>query len=225
MNKKINKKLMELYDLMFEKMGSRHWWPAETRFEVIVGAILTQFVSWKNVTTAIDNLKREDLLSIEGICNVDITKLEELIKSTRFYKQKAKKLKVFCTHVRYQYGGDLELFFNKELYELRKELLSLYGIGKETADCIVLYAAEKPIFVVDAYTKRIFHQLGLFKEDISYDAMQKYFMEHLESGVVLFNEYHAQIDGIGSHYCFGKNPKCDECPLSVVCKSKINQHI
>lgn len=220
MNKKTNKKLMEIYDLLLDQVGSRQWWPADTKFEMIVGAILTQFVSWKNVTQAINNLKRENILTMDGICRVDEPILEELIRSTRFYKQKVKKLKDFCAHVRYNYESDLDDFLSQEMGSLRLELLSLYGIGKETADCIILYAAEKPIFVVDTYTRRVFHKLGIFEENSTYDEMQNYFMDHLESNVALFNEYHAQIDGIGSRYCFGKNPKCEGCPLKTVCKGK-----
>ncbi|RCX20151.1 DNA-3-methyladenine glycosylase III [Anaerobacterium chartisolvens] len=214
----LNRALMDIYGSMYEKEGSRHWWPAENDFEMIVGAILTQFVSWKNVTTAIENLKRENLLSIEGICSANIEILEELIRCTRFYKQKAKKLKVFCLHVESRYRGSLDKMFENDLYDLRRELLSLYGIGKETADCIILYAARKPIFVVDAYTRRVFGRLGYFKEDESYDNMQRFFMDNLEHDTELFNEYHAQIDGVGSKYCLGKSPLCPECPLSKICK-------
>jgi len=214
----INKKLKEIYDLMFERNGSRNWWPADTKFEVIIGAILTQFVSWKNVEIAIQNLERENLLSIEGICNVETEKLEELIRSTRFYKQKARKLKEFCSFVEEKYNADLDSFLGRDIYGLRKELLSLYGIGEETADSIILYAAEKPIFVVDAYTRRIFSRLGYFNEDITYGEMQKFFMENLEHDTKLFNDFHAQIDAVGGKYCNGKKPDCAGCPLESVCR-------
>ena len=218
MNRKINKELIKMYNLMYERKGSMNWWPADTKFEVIVGAILTQFVSWKNVCTAIENLIEEDLLSIEGICSVDTEKLEGLIRSTRFYKQKARKLKEFCLHIKNNYGGSLDRFFAKDMYELRKELLSLYGIGEETADSIILYAARKPIFVVDAYTRRVFGRLGYFKQDITYREMQSFFMNNLEHDVDFFNDFHAQIDGVGSNFCSGKNPDCNKCPLESVCK-------
>lgn len=208
---------MKIYYLMFEKTGSRNWWPAKTDFEVVVGAILTQFVSWKNVEKAIGNMERRGLLGINEICSADNNELEDLIKCTRFYKQKAKKLKNFCCYVKNNYKGNLHNLFNKDMSRLRKELLCLYGIGEETADCIILYAAQKPIFVVDAYTKRIYNRLGYFDENIKYANMQKFFMDNLNHDVLFFNEYHAQIDGIGSNYCSGKNPKCNECPLNIIC--------
>lgn len=218
MDKYINEKLMTIFNIMYEHFGPRHWWPAETAFEVVVGAILTQFVSWRNVTTAIDNLQREKLLSIDGICTASTGKLEELIKSTRFYKQKARKLKDFCSYVKDKYNGSLDKLFKKDMWELRRELLSLYGIGQETADSILLYAAEKPIFVVDAYTRRIFARLGLFKENLEYGEMQRFFMENLENDLRLFNEYHALIDATGNSYCSANNPACRKCPLLHLCK-------
>lgn len=220
MKKHINKKLIHIYNLMYDKVGPRNWWPAETDLEMIVGAILTQFVSWKNVECAVKNLKDRGVLSIEGICSIDDAELEELIRCTRFYKQKARKLKEFCRHIMDNYGGSLEKLFEKDIAELRKELLSLYGIGEETADCIILYAAKKSIFVVDAYTRRVYSRLGFFKEDISYKDMQEFFMKNLSPDVQFFNEYHAQIDGIGAHYCDNKKPKCNECPIASVCRYK-----
>ncbi|MCX8128492.1 MAG: endonuclease III domain-containing protein [Clostridia bacterium] len=220
MNKKINSDLLKIYDLMYNKDGHRNWWPAETGFEMIIGALLAQFVSWKNVTTAIDNLKAEGLLSINEISSIDTGKLENLIRATRFYKQKAKKLKVFCSYLMDNYNCDLNKFFDKDLYSLRKELLSLYGIGEETADSIILYAAEKPIFVVDSYTRRVFGKLGYFNKNTSYGEMQKFFMDNLEHNVELFNDFHAQIDGVGAEYCLNKNPRCDECPVNIFCKDK-----
>jgi endonuclease III related protein len=219
LDKKINSRLIKVYNILYESSGPLHWWPADSKFEVIVGAILTQFVSWRNVTTAINRLKSEGILSIDGICNANNEYLEDIVRCTRFYKQKAKKLKVFCCYVRDNYKGSLDSLFDRDMYDLRDELLSLYGIGKETADSILLYAAEKPIFVVDAYTRRIFSRLGFFKENISYENMQKFFMDNLAHDIKLFNEYHAQIDRIGNHYCSDKKPLCGKCPLSVICNS------
>lgn len=216
----MRKKLMDIYRLMYGHFGPRHWWPAETDFEVVVGAILTQFVAWKNVEIAISNLKNEGILSVDGICGTDDEKLEELIRCTRFYKQKRRKLKEFCLHLKNRYNGSLEKIFSRELYTLRNELLSLYGIGEETADSIILYAARKPIFVVDAYTRRIFSRLGVFSCDIIYKDMQKFFMDNLPHDVGLFNEYHALIDGIGNHYCQERKPLCGQCPLNKLCRGK-----
>jgi len=213
---------MGIYELMFDHFGPRNWWPAETNLEMIAGALLTQFVSWKNVEAAIKNLKDEGLLDISALCEVDTARLEELVKPARFFRQKAKKLKAFSMHVKTNYGGDLQKLLDKDMYELRDELLSLYGIGEETADSIVLYAAEKPIFVVDAYTRRIFSRLGFFEGDVSYGKMQQFFMDNLEHDVKLFNEYHAQIVGVGNNYCSNKKPKCAYCPLAGKCKSIIN---
>lgn len=213
---------MNIYYLLYNHAGHQHWWPADSPFEVVIGAILTQFVSWKNVTIAIDNLKRHNVLTVEGICKIDIENLEEFIKSTRFYKQKAKKLKAFCNHLKQYYDGKLESFFDKNLHDLRKELLSLYGIGEETADSIILYAAERPVFVIDAYTKRIFSRLGFLAENISYAEAQKFFMENLEHDVRLFNDYHAQIVRLGNNYCSNKNPKCTHCPLAGLCTERTN---
>lgn len=219
-NATINEKLMNLYKLMYTKTGPRQWWPADTDFEMIIGALLAQFVAWKNVETAIGNLKEKGIFSLEGICDADDMELEGHIRSTRFYKQKARKIKEFCTYLRDKYDLSLDAFLKQDMYKLRKELLSLYGVGEETADSIILYAAHKPIFVVDAYTRRVYNRLGYFKEDISYSEMQKFFMENLEHDEGLFNEYHAQIDWIGSQYCFAKNPNCDACPLEEECKFK-----
>jgi endonuclease-3 related protein len=217
-DKRINRELLNIYQIMLQKNGPRHWWPADSKLEMIIGAILTQFVSWKNVTIAIDNLKRLNLLSIEAIHSIENEKLEEHIRCTRFFKQKARKLKEFCSYIVNNYDGDLEEFLSKEIPDLRKELLSLYGIGEETADCIILYASYKPIFVVDAYTRRIYSRLGYFKEDIKYKDMQKFFMNNIEPDTNLYNEYHAQIDGVGSHYCFSQNPDCNGCPINLICK-------
>lgn len=217
MDRNINEKLMKIYNMMYERLGPQHWWPAETQFEVAVGAILTQFVSWANVAAAIARLKEKDLLSVEGICRVPDEELEELIRSTRFYRQKARKLKTFCEYLRDRYDSSIEKFLNLDAAALRKELLSLYGIGEETADSIILYSAGKPVFVVDAYTRRIFHRLGFFYADVKYGEMQAFFMEHLEENVPLYNEYHALIVALGNEFCRDSKPKCEKCPVNSLC--------
>jgi endonuclease-3 related protein len=211
-------KLMDIYNRMYLHFGSRHWWPADAAFEVVVGAILTQNVAWKNVEQAIQNLKAHDLLQPHVLVQIDLDKLANLIRPTRYFNMKAKKLRAFCQHLMDNYAGSLECFFEKELWALREELLSIYGIGEETADSILLYAAQKPIFVVDTYTRRIFSRLGQVDPDIKYEALQKFFMENIPPDIALYNEYHALIDAVGSHYCAVKKPLCRECPLKPLCK-------
>ncbi len=209
--------LMHIYDRMLEHFGPRGWWPGETVFEVCVGAILTQSVSWKNVTKAIDNLKKAGLLELEAMYRASDEEIEQCIIPTMYYRMKTKKLKAFVNHVMEKYNGDLDKMFSKDTDSLRTELLGIYGIGPETADSIILYAAEKPVFVVDAYTRRIFSRLGIFEENVTYDQMQKYFMSRISPEAPLYNEYHALVTGIGNRFCSNKRPKCRECPLSETC--------
>ncbi|WP_213974043.1 endonuclease III domain-containing protein [Tepidanaerobacter acetatoxydans] len=211
--------LVKIYDKLLEAFGPQHWWPADDDFEIIVGAILTQSISWKNVEKAIYNLKTEDLLSLDAILAVDKDKLAALIKSTMYYNQKALKLKSFCRYIKQNYGGDIYALFEKNIPNMRAELLGIKGIGPETADSIILYAAEKPIFVVDAYTRRIFSRLGFLPDDAEYSQMQDFFMSNLPSDVNLFNEYHALIVRLGKDYCKNKKPLCNECPVKNHCSN------
>lgn len=213
----MEKKLLEIYHRLYYYFGPQHWWPAESELEVIIGAILTQSVSWKNVELAIHNLKKEGVLTISGIVNIDKARLASLIRSTLYYNQKADKLKRFCEYVVKNYDGDIFKLLSKDIKDLRAELLSIKGIGKETADSIILYAARKPIFVVDAYTKRIFHRLGYFSENEDYQSVQNLFMKNLPLDVQMFNEYHALIVALGKEFCTSQKPKCSECPLNEVC--------
>lgn len=210
-------KLMDIYELMFSHFGPRGWWPGDSQFEVCVGAILTQSVSWKNVSKAIENLNKAGLLDHYAIYESPIEEIEKCIVPTLYFRMKARKLKAFVKHVVENYQGSLEMMFQKSLPKLREELLGIYGIGPETADSIILYAAEKPIFVVDAYTRRIFSRLGLFTEDYTYDQMQQFFMTHLKPDVQFYNEYHAQIVGVGNRFCSNKKPKCSDCPVGSLC--------
>jgi endonuclease-3 related protein len=209
--------LMDVYDRLYGHFGPRHWWPADNSFEMIVGAILTQNVTWRSVTSAIANLKAASLLSLEGLLAVREEELSPLLRSTRYHIQKARKLQAFCQVVATEHGGDLDAFLSQDAVSLRRRLLNIYGIGPETADAILLYAAGKPVFVIDAYTNRIFHRLGYFPERISYREMQSFFMEHLPADVSLYNEYHAQIDALGHHICTAR-PHCDACPLAGNCR-------
>jgi endonuclease-3 related protein len=180
----------------------------------MVGAVLTQNVAWRNVEKAIAALKQADLMNPEDLYNAEPTLLEELIVPTRYYKTKAKKLKALASLIVDEFGGNLAEMFNQPLLSLRPRLLQVYGIGPETADSILLYAAKKPVFVVDAYTKRIFSRLGVLPANSSYQSMQDYFMNNLPRQTELFNEYHALIDCLGHRLCKTTDPKCVLCPLN-----------
>jgi endonuclease-3 related protein len=209
--------LMEIYERLYGHFGPRRWWPADSPFEMIVGAILTQNVTWRSVRTAIGNLKAAGLFSLEGLLAVPEGELSPLLRPTRYHIQKARKLQAFCRVVADEHGGDLGLFLSRDAADLRRRLLEIYGIGPETADAIVLYAAGQPIFVIDAYTHRIFHRLGYFPERITYREMQEFFMGALLPDAPLYNEYHALIDALGHHVCTTR-PRCGDCPLAGLCK-------
>jgi endonuclease-3 related protein len=211
---KDKEKLLKIYQGLLNHFGHRNWWPGDTKWEIIIGAILTQNVSWKNVETAIANLKKAQCFELEEIYNAPVEIIAEHIRSSRYYNMKAKKLKAIAAHIMEKYGGNIDLFLqaDKGLEVLRQELLGIWGIGPETADSILLYAGKLPTFVVDAYTKRIFSRLGIFPEKISYDEMRDFFMKNLPRDERLFNDYHAQIVALGHHIC--KNaPQCEKCPL------------
>ncbi|MCX5680676.1 MAG: endonuclease III domain-containing protein [Candidatus Omnitrophica bacterium] len=210
------KSLLAIYNRLLRSYGPREWWPAKTRFEVIVGAILTQNVSWHNAKIAINNLKRKELLLPKSMLKAPYRQIANCIKSSRFYNQKAKKLKTFCRYLALKYDGSLDKMFFKDMNLLRNELLDLKGIGKETADCILLYAGKKPSFVVDAYTKRFLARYGLGKEGASYDEIRRLFMENLPKNVYLYNEYHALIVH-HCHFVCKSKPQCAICSVNQNC--------
>lgn len=210
-------RLMEIFNRLYRYFGPRHWWPAETPFEVIVGAILTQNVAWKNVEKAIANLKAAGLLSPEAMARATIEELEPHIRPTGYYRVKAKKLKAFINYLQERYNGSLEAMFARPLEELRPEVLGVFGIGPETADAILCYAGNYPIMVMDAYTRRVFSRLGFFGARASYQDMQDFFMAHLPRDNRLYNEYHALIDGLANRICLKKAPACLSCPLAGLC--------
>lgn len=216
----MRKLLLDIYQKIYDHLGPRGWWPADTPFEVCVGAILTQNVAWRNVVKAIDALREEGLLEARLLYLAPEEKVAGLIRPTRYYNQKARRLKDFCSLVVNGYNGDLERLLALPAGDLRRILLGLKGIGRETADSILLYAAQKPVFVVDAYTARIFGRLGIIPPGWGYDRLQSFFTGNLPERVDLFNEYHALIDGIGNRYCSGSSPRCGECPLGEICKSR-----
>lgn len=209
--------LMELYRRMLEHFGPRGWWPARTPFEVAVGAILVQGVSWSNAAAAIESLRERGCLEPGELYRVDEEELAERIRPSLYYRQKARKLKAFTRLLIERFQGDMGRMLSGETAAVRRLLLGIHGIGPETADCILLYAGDHPVFVVDAYTRRIFARLGVWDESITYDAMQAFFHRRLPPDVSLYNEYHALIDGIGSRYCKRSRPRCGECPLLPHC--------
>ncbi len=209
--------LIEIYERLLKHLGKQYWWPAETEFEVIIGAILTQAAAWKNVEIAIENLKAEKILNPAGIKNTRQNQLKKLIKSAGYYNAKSRKLKEFVNFLYKNYGGDLNLLLNQPKNKLRKDLLSIWGIGPETADSIVLYAAHKPSFVVDAYTKRIFSRLGVIDNGIDYESLKKFFENNLPENLGIYKEFHALIVELGKKNCRTK-PVCGGCPFGYSCR-------
>ncbi len=216
MKKKSSRNTKEILSGIFKRLyshfGPQHWWPGDSPFEVMVGAILTQNTNWQNVSKAITNLKKQRVLSAEKIHRISISKLASLIKPAGYFNVKAKRLKNFLEFFMTGYQGSIRTLSNKEMLTCREELLQVNGIGPETADSMLLYALNKPMFVVDAYTKRILSRHNLIKEDASYDGVQRLFMEHLPNDLNLFNEYHALIVRLGKDICKTK-PLCNICPL------------
>ena len=197
---------------MFDALGPQQWWPGETPFEIVIGAILTQNTNWSNVEKAIKNLKTARRLSPEGIHESSITELAQLIRPSGFFNVKARRVKTFIDWLFSKYEGSLSRMFTQDLQTLRDELLSVKGIGPETADSILLYAGNLPTFVVDAYTHRIFSRHGFIPEESSYDEIKSFFEENLPSDVKLYNEYHALLVNIGKMFCKPKKV-CEQCPL------------
>lgn len=207
-------KVNALYQKLYACFGPQHWWPADSRFEVIVGAVLTQNTNWANVEKAIDNLRKRRLLKAAKLYQIPKEKLAKLIKPAGYYNIKAKRLRSFLHFFLKDYKGSLKIMSLADTLNLRQQLLSVNGIGPETADSILLYALDKPVFVVDAYTKRILLRHGFIKEDVGYEHIQNLFMQHLKTDVKLFNEYHALLVRLGKEFCLKNEPKCRICPLN-----------
>ncbi len=206
--------LKNIYSTLYDAFGPQGWWPAKTPFEVTLGAILTQNTAWKNVVKAIANLRENHLLSFSEICAAPAPALALLIRPSGFYNQKTRKIKNFCAHVLERWDGDFERFLDQDGDRLRSELLSIRGIGPETADSIVLYAALKPSFVVDSYTYRIFSRHGWVDESITYEELREYFTGALDPEVDFFQEFHALLVRTGHLFC-RKKPLCESCPMNV----------
>jgi endonuclease-3 related protein len=204
--------LLTIYEKLNAHFGNLHWWPGDSPFEVVVGAILTQNTAWRNVETAIWQLKSKDLLYPEGILQIDDNSLANLVRTAGYYNIKTQRLKSFVRFLYDEYNGNLDVMFAEDLWHLRERLLTVKGIGEETADSILLYAGNKPIFVVDAYTRRILQRHDIIRPETKYTEIQQLFMINLPHDVPLFNQYHALLVNTGKFFCT-VNPNCDKCPL------------
>jgi endonuclease III related protein len=208
----VTNRIQEIHTRLLDHFGPQHWWPGETPFEIMLGAILTQNTSWRNVSLVIEGLRREGLLSLEALEALPLEILAEKIRPSGYYNQKARRLKGLFAAIRAD-SGSLEAFFDQETHTLREKLLAVKGIGPETADSITLYGAGKPVFVVDAYTYRILLRHDLIAEDAVYEEIQDLFLSRLPSEPQLFNEYHALLVRLAKEYCKKSAPLCDSCPL------------
>ncbi|MBI2542428.1 endonuclease III domain-containing protein [Candidatus Woesearchaeota archaeon] len=224
-------KILVMYNRLLSHLGPKLWWPVtekgkfhpeysggpknkKQKLEVCFGAILTQNTSWKNAEKAITGLSKNDLIDVKKIIKIKNEKLAQIIKSSGYHNQKAKKLKNFCDFLLKNHNGRLDLLFKNDVAEIRRQLLSVSGIGPETADSIILYAAKRPVFVIDAYTKRIMSRIG--HKERTYEELQELFMQGLPNSEKLFNEHHALLVELGKNTC-KKEPLCRECPISKNC--------
>lgn len=206
--------LQEVHDRLFDAFGPQHWWPGQSPFEVIVGAVLVQNTNWQNVKKAIEQLRQADLLEPHALYDVPVEELEELIRPAGYFRIKARRLRSLLEFLVERYDGSLEAMFATGLSSLREELLAVHGIGPETADSILLYAGGLPVFVVDTYTHRVMARHGWIGFDDDYHMIQDHFQGGLAEDVQLYNEFHALLVRVGKLYCRKKKPKCEECPLA-----------
>ncbi len=212
MSEKSKKILQEMFDRLFLHYGPQKWWPGETSFEVMVGAILTQNTNWRNVEKAIANLKAASALHPMAMFELSDSSLASLIKPAGYFNVKTKRLKNFVEFLQQHYQGAIEKMREKPTLELREALLRVKGIGPETADSILLYALEHPLFVIDAYTYRILTRHFLIHEEATYEEMQDFFADHVPAEVAHYNEFHALLVAVGKEFCRPK-PQCELCPL------------
>lgn len=213
----LSQTLLDIYHRLMDNYGPQHWWPADGPFEVIVGAILTQSAAWNNVERAINNLKRAGALSPTLLRQLTRDEIGRLIYPSGYYNAKAFKLKSLANWLGEKYRDNLDRLFAGSTESLRQQLLSLHGIGQETADSIILYAANKPVFVIDAYTRRIISRIGLAPERNSYAWFQRLFMDNLPLDARLFNEYHALLVHLAKQACLRRDPVCSQCCLGDIC--------
>jgi endonuclease III related protein len=207
--------LLDIYRKLYRAFGPQHWWPGDTPFEISVGAILTQNTNWGNVEKAIQNLKNRDALSARVLYEMPVKELAELIRPAGYFNIKTQRLKSFINFLMKEYRGSMKRMKTGEFHHLREKLLAVNGIGPETADSILLYALEKPVFVIDAYTKRVLSRHRILDDWRSYDEFQTLFHTALKKDEKLFNEYHALFVKLGKTFCRKSKPLCDTCPLSI----------
>lgn len=205
-----------LYRRLFQALGPQHWWPAETHFEVMVGAILTQNTAWSNVERAMEQLKVHRALTPRRLASLPLRRLEGWIRSSGYFRQKAARLQGFARYLMTTYGGRLAAMRGEPGAVLRAALLTVKGIGPETADSILLYALGKPVFVVDAYTRRIGQRMGFFRTD-DYQTIQRFFEHRLPRRVQPYNEFHALLVALGKQFCHARAPDCQPCPAQPLC--------
>lgn len=208
----MNEKINEIYELLITRFGRQNWWPGESVDEIIIGAILTQNTNWQNAAKAIGNLKAAGVMSLAAIDDIEIAQLAELIRPAGYYNIKARRIKNFLKWLFDNYNGDIERLKKTDTRSLRQELLSINGIGRETADSILLYGLSKPVFVIDTYTFRITYRHGLIEADCDYEQLRQLFEDNLPYDEKLFNEYHALLVRAGKEFCKPK-AKCSGCPL------------
>lgn len=209
-------RVLDIFERLSHQFGPCNWWPADTPFEVCVGAILTQNTNWGNVEKALANLKRVGGLSPERLRHMPLDELAETIRPAGYFNVKSRRLKAFVSWLWERYDGSLDRMFSVPLASLRAELLAVHGIGRETCDSILLYAGHCPTFVVDSYTARLFSRLGIINVNAGYEEIRKLFMCHLAPDAVLYNEYHALIVMQCKTYC-RKKPVCGCCALQEIC--------
>lgn len=210
------RRLRLVYRRLLARFGHAGWWPAETAFEVCLGAILVQNTSWTNVEKALGLLRSRGLLEFAALDRLRVDEIAPLLRASGTFRVKARRVRAFLDFLGERYGGRVEAMRREEPLSLRDALLGVHGIGRETADSIVLYAAGKPLFVVDAYTRRVFARLGFVAGDEPYDELQSFFMRHLPPDASLYNDFHAQVVMLAKQICRPR-PRCPECPLAGSC--------
>lgn len=207
-----------MYTRLFAAYGPQRWWPAESPFEVVLGAVLTQNTRWENVRMALDNVRAAGALSPDVLACLDDTEMQAVIRPAGFFRQKSATLQRILRVLVDEYCGEVDTFLAGETAAVRERLLDIKGIGPETADSILLYAGNHPIFVIDAYTRRICSRMGVCRPDAGYAELQHMFMQVLPDDVQMFNEYHALLVELAKRCCTKKSPACDICPLMDMCK-------